>query len=63
MNPADGWGIYCLMKYKDLSQPGGGGFPVMSAPNSGKKSFSPHIIPETKGLEKSLPFTSPTSIF
>ena len=26
----------------------------MSAPNSGKKSFSPHIIPKTKGLEESL---------
>ena len=26
----------------------------LSVPHSGKKSFSPHIIPKTKGLEESL---------
>ena len=40
MNPFDGWGNYCLIKYIFLS--------------SFKKSFSPHIIPKTKGLEESL---------
>ena len=27
---------------------------LMSASHSGKKSYSPHIIPKTKGLEESL---------
>ena len=38
MNPPDGWGTYCQMKYKFW----------------GKKSFSPHIPSEAKGLEESL---------
>ena len=29
---------------------------TLTAPNSGKKSFSPHIIPKTEGLEESLYF-------
>ena len=42
-NPPDGWGTYSLMKYK-----------LLPAPDSGKKSFIPHIIPKTKRLVESL---------
>ena len=43
MNPSDRWGTYSLMKY------------FCPHKNSEKKmSYSPHIIPKTKGLEASL---------
>ena len=45
MNPADEWRAILLSAET-----------LLSAKNSGKKSFSPHIIPQTKGLESSLPY-------
>ena len=47
MNPPDGW-VFLL---SDEMQR------LLSAPNYGKKSFSPHIIPKTKGREESLIMT------
>ena len=43
MNSLDGRESYCLMKYK-----------LLSGKILEKESFSPHIIPKTKGLEESL---------
>ena len=40
MNPSDGWGYYCAVKCQHQ---------ILE-----KESFSPHIIPKTKGLEESL---------
>ena len=45
MNPSDGWGSNSVIKYK---------LTLLSTALSGKKSFSPHIIPKTKGLEERL---------
>ena len=43
MNPPDGWETYHLMKHFCQHQ------------TVGKKSFSPHVVPKTKGLDESLP--------
>ena len=42
------WNHYESRQYKDFSEL------LLSAPHSGKRSFSHHIIPKTKGLEESL---------
>ena len=52
MNPPDGWGF--LLSDEIL----------LSALNSGKMLFGPHIIPKTKGLEESLELGSqPTCLY
>ena len=43
MNPHDEWRTFCLLKHH-----------ICKNHSLINKSFSPHIIPKTKGLEESL---------